>query len=264
MQSRLPLPPSFPSRGYLYQARCTPSTRFFLRSPGRVCGPAQALGGVTLELKGPPPHQVPDVATHMRGELEIPADAIAWVPSAAGAPRSLRCGAAHQNQCPQPDAPRAPAAKDEDFFIKPTPRELPTNSSERLPLELFDSPDFEPVPPEQLILRPDGTPGAGARSRFFLQSGEFTWRRCAVHGYDGASGLFTITWEGGGGSGKQVKRLNLIFDSDDPARFELRLHAALAWQAAAEAGQRFRRAAAAVELADHSLVHLAGGKIEAG
>lgn len=139
--------------------------------------------------------------------------------------------------------------------MRPYARELPTKASETLPLELFDNPEFETVPPEQLILGPDGALGARARSRYFLQSGEFTWKPCSALSYDPADGTFEIQWEGSS-SRKRVKRLNLVFDSEDPARFELRLATAMAWQQQAQDAMLFHRAAEAVALPDGPLHYL--------
>lgn len=139
--------------------------------------------------------------------------------------------------------------------MRPYARELPTKSSETLPLELFDNPEFETVPPEELILTAEGVPGARARSRYFLQSGEFTWKPCTVHAYDPEDGTFEIKWEGSE-VWKRVKRLNLVFDSEDPSRFELRLSTAMAWQKQAQDAMLFHRAAEGVRLSDGPLHYL--------
>ena len=104
-------------------------------------------------------------------------------------------------------------------------------------------------------MQAEGVPGAAARSRYYLQSGQFTWKPCTVHGYDAENGVFAIVWVESGKE-KLVKRLNLLFDSEDASRFELRLACALAWQAQAEDAQRFARAAAGVELAEAPLHYL--------
>lgn len=165
---------------------------------------------------------------------------------------------------PLSDAPACPSVRtlhpspDEgDFLVRPYARELPTKSSQTLPLELFDNPEFDStVGPEQLILREDGTRGARARSRYFLQSGEFAWKPCTVLDFDSTDGTFEIQWEGPSQSRKRVKRLNLMFDSEDPARFELRLSVAMAWQRQAQDALRFHRAADAVRLSDAPLHYL--------
>lgn len=63
--------------------------------------------------------------------------------------------------------------------------DLPIKHNRALPLELFDNPETEVVPPEHRInTRPNGQPGASARSRFYDSRGEFAWAPCYVIAYD--------------------------------------------------------------------------------
>lgn len=124
----------------------------------------------------------------VRAERVFARPPCAWHPCPVPSPRlNLTLRTPHSDSIPAED----------DYFVRPYARELPTKSSETLPLELFDNPEFETTPPEQLILTADGVPGASARSRYFLQSGEFTWKACTVHGYDPEERTFEIFWEGG-------------------------------------------------------------------
>ena len=63
--------------------------------------------------------------------------------------------------------------------------DMPIQHNKALPLELFDNPETEVVPPEDRINnRPHGYPGAVARSRFYNSRGEFAWAPCYVIAYD--------------------------------------------------------------------------------
>lgn len=63
--------------------------------------------------------------------------------------------------------------------------DMPIKHNRALPLELFDNPETEVVPPEHRInTRPSGQPGAPARSRFYDSRGEFAWAPCYVIAYD--------------------------------------------------------------------------------
>ncbi len=63
--------------------------------------------------------------------------------------------------------------------------EMPIKHNKALPLELFDNPETEVVPPEDRInSRPSGQFGAPARSRFYDSKGEFAWAPCHVIAYD--------------------------------------------------------------------------------
>ena len=63
--------------------------------------------------------------------------------------------------------------------------EMPIKHNRALPLELFDNPETEVVPPEDRINgRASGQPGAPARSRFYDSKGEFAWAPCHVIAYD--------------------------------------------------------------------------------
>lgn len=63
--------------------------------------------------------------------------------------------------------------------------DMPFKHNRALPLELFDNPETEVVPPEDRIKgRADGQPGALARSRFYDSRGDFAWAPCYVIAYD--------------------------------------------------------------------------------
>ena len=82
-------------------------------------------------------------------------------------------------------------------------------------------------------------PGVGARSRYFTQHGQFAWAPCWV--------LITIrattrTRLSGATRPvrKRARRLNLIFDAEDPAAFRTRLRKATTLRDEAEAAARYR------------------------
>ena len=63
--------------------------------------------------------------------------------------------------------------------------EMPFKHNRALPLELFDNPETEVVPPEDRISnRASDQPGASARSRFYDSKGAFAWAPCFVIAYD--------------------------------------------------------------------------------
>lgn len=63
--------------------------------------------------------------------------------------------------------------------------DMPFKHNKALPLELFDNPETEVIPPEERIdSRPSGQPGALARSRFYDSRGQFAWAPCFVIAYD--------------------------------------------------------------------------------
>ena len=63
--------------------------------------------------------------------------------------------------------------------------DMPFKQNKALPLELFDNPETEVVPPEDRIKDcPKGQPGALARSRFYDSRGDFAWAPCFVIAYD--------------------------------------------------------------------------------
>ena len=63
--------------------------------------------------------------------------------------------------------------------------DMPFKHNRALPLELFDNPETEVVPPEDRIKGcPSIQPGAVARSRFYDSRGDFAWAPCFVIAYD--------------------------------------------------------------------------------
>lgn len=86
-------------------------------------------------------------------------------------------------------------------------------------------------------------PGVMARSRYYTQFGQFAWEPCYVTGYNAEDGTYSIVWKhtlGGAEAdhtvSKSVKRLNLIFDSEDSAQFRTRLATAMAMREQTEVG----------------------------
>ena len=70
-------------------------------------------------------------------------------------------------------------------FSDAKPLDMPFKQNKALPLELFDNPETEVVPPEDRIKgRPSDQPGALARSRFYDSRGDFAWAACFVIAYD--------------------------------------------------------------------------------
>ncbi|KAL0050690.1 hypothetical protein WJX82_005287 [Trebouxia sp. C0006] len=118
--------------------------------------------------------------------------------------------------------------------------EMPIKHNKALPLELFDNPETEVVPPEDRINgRPSGQPGAPARSRFYDSKGEFAWAPCHVVAYDRPQERFQIQWQN---SGKQkwVKRFNLLFEDESIDDFKSRIQAALRRRQEVERDARYK------------------------
>ena len=69
--------------------------------------------------------------------------------------------------------------------VRPQTGHIQTKSSTTLPLEYFDSPDMELVPPEERLAAKDPEQqGVLGFSRFFTAQGTFTWAPCWVLAYD--------------------------------------------------------------------------------
>ena len=63
--------------------------------------------------------------------------------------------------------------------------DMPFKHNKALPLELFDNPETEVVPPEDRVkARSSDQSGALARSRFYDSRGNFAWAPCFVIAYD--------------------------------------------------------------------------------
>ena len=106
-----------------------------------------------------------------------------------------------------------------------------------LPLELFDNPEMERMPVEELMGNVEGDL-ANARSRFFMPGGEFTWAPCHVLDFRPETGVFTIKWVCNGKL-KKVKRLNLLFDKESRAAFRRRLRVARRYREMIESSMRY-------------------------
>eukprot|EP00210_Caulerpa_lentillifera_P008711 g8309.t1 len=105
-----------------------------------------------------------------------------------------------------------------------------------LPLELFDetTPDLDAVFNRFLHEANDNNNGSGIAlegnnwtgwSRLHALDGKFRWEKCTILAYDKSRKLFEIQWETQGGR-KWVKRLNLLFRSEDQEAFQQRIRAA--------------------------------------
>ena len=129
-------------------------------------------------------------------------------------------------------------------FVRPSTAEIPVRAPESTPLELFDDPELELKTPEQwLATRTPGGDRCGAVSRYFTGHGQFTWEPCWVTGYDESSDTYAIEWRVSPGVTKRVRRLNLIFDAEDPDAFRTRLNAARLLRDRHERTLRYTRAA---------------------
>lgn len=94
---------------------------------------------------------------------------------------------------------------------------------EKLPLELFDSEEYDRSPYEWIQLGVDkydekGTP---ARSPFFYDR-KWSWMPCRVIGYDAETAMYTIRFPRYDKI-KTVKRLSLLFDDEDEVKFRKRV-----------------------------------------
>ena len=129
-------------------------------------------------------------------------------------------------------------------FVRPSTAEIPVRAPESTPLELFDDPELELKTPEQwLATRTPGADRCGAVSRYFTGHGQFTWEPCWVTGYDESSDTYAIEWRVSPGVTKRAKRLNLIFDAEDPDAFRTRLNSARLLRDRHERTLRYTRAA---------------------
>ncbi|KAA6419936.1 MAG: dynein heavy chain axonemal [Trebouxia sp. A1-2] len=118
--------------------------------------------------------------------------------------------------------------------------EMPIKHNRALPLELFDNPETEVVPPEDRInSRPSGQPGAPARSRFYDSKGDFAWAPCYVIAYDRPQERFQIQWQDSGNQ-KWVKRFNLLFEDESIDDFKSRIQAALRRRQEVERDARYK------------------------
>ena len=110
-----------------------------------------------------------------------------------------------------------------------------------LPLEEFDNSELEPCNPEDWIImgRVDGCEGTPATSRYYNQNTntEGEWKSCKVLDYNTEEDTYFVDW-GNDGKRKWVKRLNLIFDSEDKDQWNERYNQACRLRDQAEAQTR--------------------------
>ena len=138
-----------------------------------------------------------------------------------------------------------PSGADEaTHFVRPRTAELPVRKETSAALELFDDPELELESPEYRVSRggagdDPSAPGVGARSRYFTQHGQFAWAPCWVLSHDPSDDTFEIEWRDAPGVRKRARRLNLVFDAEDPAAFRTRLRKATTLRNDAEAAARY-------------------------
>lgn len=117
------------------------------------------------------------------------------------------------------------------------------NANQRLPfmpLELFDDEELElKKPHEWLSIAPPDECVMGKTEWLNINTGQTEARRVQVHGYDEVSCTYQVEYVDSGVK-KSVKRLNLMFDAEDPKAFAHRVDAAKAQRAAAESDLRWR------------------------
>ena len=109
-----------------------------------------------------------------------------------------------------------------------------------MPLELFDNPEFESRSPQEWVaLGADsgGTPGQVAW--LSIETGGFEQRSVRVLDYNEVQQVFRVRYDYNGAE-KNVKRLNLCFDAEDPAMLEERRAAAHRCRSAHEEVLRWR------------------------
>ncbi|CAK9060580.1 unnamed protein product [Durusdinium trenchii] len=108
-----------------------------------------------------------------------------------------------------------------------------------LPLEAFDTPmDFEVHTPQEWLSMCHG-PAAGKPQACVLHYIAHEWRMlpCWVLGYEASNSRYLVELEDG--SRKQVKRLALRFNAEDPQNFQLRVETCRAKRAHCELQQAF-------------------------
>ncbi|EQC41008.1 hypothetical protein, variant 1 [Saprolegnia diclina VS20] len=102
----------------------------------------------------------------------------------------------------------------------------------KLPLHQFDSTEYETkTADEWLSLTKMGA------SPFFVKN-EWRWRPCVVDSYNSITEKYTIQFQGSDKQ-KQVRRINLRFDLEDPAVFQRRIDEAVRRREEAKAQMRF-------------------------
>ena len=109
-----------------------------------------------------------------------------------------------------------------------------------MPLELFDDEELESKTPQEWVAS-GGSDGVvkASTSWLNLNTGQNEQRAVRVLSYSTLERTFLVQFEGSGVR-KEVKRLNLRFDSEDGAVFEARVAAAKRHRSIAEAELRWR------------------------
>ncbi|OQR81357.1 axonemal dynein heavy chain, partial [Thraustotheca clavata] len=102
----------------------------------------------------------------------------------------------------------------------------------QFPLHQFDSSEYETKSPDEwLALTKNGA------SPFFVKN-EWRWRPCIIDSYNSLTDKYTIQFQGSDKQ-KQVRRINLRFDIEDPAVFQRRIEEAMLRREEAKAHMRF-------------------------
>ena len=95
---------------------------------------------------------------------------------------------------------------------------------DKLPLEYFDSEEFDRTPEEWIQLGVDKYMGRGAAARSpYFHNREWHWAPCHVVGYDPETALYTIKFSQFENKTKTVKRLSILFDDEDEVKFRNRI-----------------------------------------
>ena len=119
----------------------------------------------------------------------------------------------------------AAAAPDDDEFLR--------LDQSKLPLELFDSSEYESHTPEEWLAI-----GCGGLSPYY-RDGRWRWEPCDVLDYDARSGRYLVQFHRSGKQ-KYVKRINLLFDAEDRATFCERLKFCLKFRENTKSAIRFQ------------------------
>eukprot|EP00667_Euglena_gracilis_P000033 EG_transcript_33 len=105
------------------------------------------------------------------------------------------------------------------------------------PLDDFDNTDLDPCTPEEWVAMGQDCGGTPARSKFHYDSEHADWAPCRVQDYNPTTGEFLIEWNDTRKQ-KWVRRLNLVFDDEDPELWQIRLDHAMHLRAEAESKVR--------------------------
>jgi hypothetical protein len=108
-----------------------------------------------------------------------------------------------------------------------------------MPLELFDDADFEQRTPEEWVALGAANGTFAVTTWFNMNTSAFEHRRVRVLSYSVADRTFAVRFEGNGVE-KNVKRLNLCFDSEDAVMFARRVAAARESRSEHEGALRWR------------------------